>query len=210
MAKYSCDTAPETLGWIESIADFIKPFYFLINAHVVNFFKDRLWEAVDEDWIQCLSDEPVENLLLIPSGVVQDHWPASLKDFVLTLKSLVYPREQADLKKVFPNFHTTELNTVLAQGMNFKKKHEVEVLSAIVSSVASGVRADAVIDVGAGQGYLAQVLAFEYQHSVVAIDACSHHGKVTNARAERIKKYYMAQMRKFGLHIFLLDQETRD
>ncbi|KAK8669227.1 hypothetical protein V6N13_106663 [Hibiscus sabdariffa] len=198
MAKYSCDTAPETLGWIESIADFIKPFYFLINAHVVNFFKDRLWEAVDEDWIQCLSDEPVENLLLIPSGVVQDHWPASLKDFVLTLKSLVYPREQADLKKVFPNFHTTELNTVLAQGMNFKKKHEVEVLSAIVSSVASGVRADAVIDVGAGQGYLAQVLAFEYQHSVVAIDACSHHGKVTNARAERIKKYYMAQMRKFG------------
>ncbi|KAK8698362.1 hypothetical protein V6N13_114484 [Hibiscus sabdariffa] len=210
MAKYSCHTAPETLEWIEAIADFIQPFHFLINVHVVNFFKDRLWEAVDEDWIQCLSDEPVENLLLIPSGVVQDHWPASLKDFVLTLKSLVYPREQADLKKVFPNFHTTELNSVLAQGMNFKKKHEVEVLSAIVSSVASAVRADAVIDVGAGQGYLAQVLAFEYQHSVVAIDASSHHGKVTNARAERIKKHYMAKMRKFGLHIFLLDQETRD
>ncbi|GMI88656.1 hypothetical protein like AT1G16650 [Hibiscus trionum] len=198
MAKYSCDTAPETLEWIEAIADFIKPFGFLINAHVVNFFKDRLWEAVDEDWLQCLSNELVENLLLIPSGVVQDHWPASLKEFVLTLKSLVYPREQADLKKVFPNFHTTALNSVLAQGMNFKKKHEVEVLSAIVSSVASAVRADAVIDVGAGQGYLAQVLAFEYQHPVVAIDACSHHGKVTNARAERIKKHYMAQMRKFG------------
>ncbi|KAE8699113.1 protein RRNAD1-like isoform X3 [Hibiscus syriacus] len=177
MTKYSCDTASETLEWIKAIADFIKPFSFLINAYVVNFFKDRLWEAVDEDWLQCLTNEPVENLLLIPSGVFQDHWPASLKEFVLTLKSLVYPREQADLKK---------------------KKHEVEVLSAIVGSVASSVRADAVIDVGAGQGYLAQVLAFEYQHSVVAIDACSHHGKVTNARAERIKKHYMAQMRKLG------------
>ncbi|XP_039006213.1 protein RRNAD1 isoform X1 [Hibiscus syriacus] len=146
MTKYSCDTASETLEWIKAIADFIKPFSFLINAYVVNFFKDRLWEAVDEDWLQCLTNEPVENLLLIPSGVFQDHWPASLKEFVLTLKSLVYPREQADLKK----------------------------------------------------GYLAQVLAFEYQHSVVAIDACSHHGKVTNARAERIKKHYMAQMRKLG------------
>nr|KJB26980.1 hypothetical protein B456_004G269700 [Gossypium raimondii] len=196
--KYSCDTAAETLEWIKAIADFIKPFSFLINAHVVNFFKDRLWEAVDEDWLQCLSNESVESLLLIPSGIVQDHWPTSLKEFILTLKSLVYPREQADLKKVFPNFQPTSLNSVLAQGMNLKKKHEVEVLSDIVSSVASAVRADAVIDVGAGQGYLAQVLAFEHQLSVVAIDACSHHGKVTNARAERIKKHYMAQMRKFG------------
>ncbi|MBA0681062.1 hypothetical protein Goari_012724 [Gossypium aridum] len=208
--KYSCDTAAETLEWIKAIADFIKPFSFLINAHVVNFFKDRLWEAVDEDWLQCLSNESVESLLLIPSGIVQDHWPTSLKEFILTLKSLVYPREQADLKKVFPNFQPTSLNSVLAQGMNLKKKHEVEVLSAIVSSVSSAVRADAVIDVGAGQvyiplfnpplpqGYLAQVLAFKHQLSVVAIDACSHHGKVTNARAERIKKHYMAQMRKFG------------
>ncbi|XVF18237.1 hypothetical protein REPUB_Repub11eG0004100 [Reevesia pubescens] len=196
--KYSCDSAAETLEWIKAIADFIKPYFFLINAHVINFFKDRLWEAVDQQWIECLSKEAIENLLLIPSGVVQDHWPTSLKEFVLTLKSLVYPREQADLNKVFPDFHTTSLNSVLAQGMNLKKKHEVEFLSAIVSSIASTVRADAVIDVGAGQGYLAQVLAFEYQHSVVAIDACSHHGKVTDARAKRIKKHYIAQMRKFG------------
>ncbi|XVF79451.1 hypothetical protein PTKIN_Ptkin14bG0224100 [Pterospermum kingtungense] len=196
--KYSCDTAAETLEWIKAIADFIRPYSFLINAHVVNFFKDRLWEAVDKKWIECLRKESVENLLLIPSGVVQDHWPTSLKEFVFTLKSLVYPREQVDLKKVFPDFHTTSLNSVLAQGMNLKKKHEVEVLSAIVNSIASTVRADAVIDVGAGQGYLAQVLAFEYQHSVVAIDACSHHGKVTDARAERIKKHYTAQMRKSG------------
>nr|KYP49102.1 Uncharacterized protein C12orf26 isogeny [Cajanus cajan] len=48
------------------------------------------------------------------------------------------------------------------------------------------------------QGYLAQVLAFQYQHPVIAIDACSHHGKVTNARAERIKKHYTSQLIKSG------------
>ncbi|ESR54267.1 hypothetical protein CICLE_v10021587mg [Citrus x clementina] len=196
--KYSCATASETLEWIKAIVDFIKPFTFLINAHVVNFFSDRLWEAVDKDWIDCLRNESTENLLLIPSGIVQDHWPDSLKEFVLTLKSLEFPREQADLQMVLPSFPVTSLNTVLAQGMNLKKKHEVEVLSAVVNSIANTVKADAIVDVGAGQGYLAQVLSFQYQHSLVAIDASSHHGKVTNARAERIKKYYAAQMPKNG------------
>ncbi|XP_044473958.1 protein RRNAD1 isoform X2 [Mangifera indica] len=169
--KYSCETAAETFQWIKAIVDFLKPFTFLISAHVVNFFTDKLWEAVDKDWIDSLRNEPIENLLLIPSGVVQDHWPDSLKEFVLTLKSLLLPREQADLYKVLPGWQVTSLSSVLAQGMNLKKKHE---------------------------GYLAQVLSFQFQHSVVAIDACSHHGKVTNARAERIKKHYSAQIRKFG------------
>lgn len=46
------------------------------------------------------------------------------------------------------------------------------------------------------QGYLAQVLSFEYQLSVIAIDASSHHGRITDARAERIKKHYMAKLRR--------------
>lgn len=33
--------------------------------------QDRLWEAVDKEWMDCLKDEPVENLIQIPSGVVQ-------------------------------------------------------------------------------------------------------------------------------------------
>ncbi|GLU17670.1 hypothetical protein SLE2022_340270 [Rubroshorea leprosula] len=196
--KYSCDSATETLEWIKAIADFIRPYSFLINAHVVNFFKDRLWEAVDKEWIECLRKEPVENLLLIPSGTVQDHWPPSLKEFILTLRSLEFPRESADLKTVIPDLHMKSLNTVLSQGMNQKKKHEVEILSAVVSSVANNVGAATIVDVGAGQGYLAQVLSFQYLHSVIAIDACSHYGKVTDARAERIKKHYESQMRKFG------------
>lgn len=37
--KYSCNTSFETLEWIAAIIDFLKPFSFLISAHVVNFFK---------------------------------------------------------------------------------------------------------------------------------------------------------------------------
>ena len=48
------------------------------------------------------------------------------------------------------------------------------------------------------QGYLAQVLSFQYKHSVVAIDSSSHHGNVTDARAARIRKHFASQMRKSG------------
>ncbi|XP_050944105.1 uncharacterized protein LOC103487650 isoform X5 [Cucumis melo] len=198
--KYKCDTAANTLQWIKAIADFIKPYSFLINAPVVNFFKDRLWEAVDEEWMECLRKEPVENLLLIPSGVVQENWPESLKKFIRTSKSLAFQREQADLQMVLPGWCMASLNTVLSQGMNQKKKHEVEVLSAIISLIASDLESSAIVDVGAGQGYLAQVLSFHYKHSVLAIDACSHHGNVTSARSARIKKYYLAQIRKAGFY----------
>ncbi|KAL6314831.1 hypothetical protein AAG906_029046 [Vitis piasezkii] len=197
-SKYSCGSASETLEWIHAIHQFLTPYSFLINAHVVNFFNDRLWEAIDEDWIDCLKNEPVDHLLQIPSGIFQDHWPPSLQQFVIALSSLVLPRHQAGLELILPNTGMTSLDSVLTQGMNMKKKHEVEVLSAVVDSIANSVGADTIVDVGAGQGYLAQVLSFQYQLSVVAIDSCSHHGNVTNARAERIKKHYAAQMRKSG------------
>ncbi|XP_021866670.1 uncharacterized protein [Spinacia oleracea] len=99
---------------------------------------------------------------------------------------------------VFPGMSMTSLNSVLSQGMNPKKKHEVEVLSSVVSCITRKIGAQTVIDVGAGQGYLSLVLAFQYQLPVVAIDASSHHGIVTNVRAERIKKHYAAKLRNSG------------
>ncbi|XP_052178307.1 uncharacterized protein LOC127792047 isoform X3 [Diospyros lotus] len=172
--EYSCETAAKTLEWIHAIIDFLKPYRFFLDSHVVNFFKDRQWEAVDVEWMDCLRREPVENLVQIPSGVVQDYWPATLKKFILTSRSLAIPREQADLQKI-------------------------EALASIINSMARTVGASTVVDVGAGQGYLAQVLGFEYQLSVIAIDACSHHGRITDARAERIKKHYAAKMRNSKL-----------
>ncbi|CAH9064120.1 unnamed protein product [Cuscuta epithymum] len=197
--KYSCKTPSETFQWIRAIMDFIKPYRFFFDAHVNNFFKDRLWEAVNKEWMDCLQDELVENLIQIPSGVVQDHWPASLKEFIITLRSLSLPRKQANLQEEFPLLQMASLSTVLAQGMNLKKKHEVEVLAAVVGVIAKDVETKTIVDVGSGQGHLAQVLSFEHDLSVVAIDASSHHGKITRARAERIRKHYASKMRKSGL-----------
>ncbi|XP_074557827.1 uncharacterized protein LOC141813744 [Curcuma longa] len=190
---YSCETMAQTLEWMNAIAEFIRPYRALLDAHVVNFFKERLWELVDEQWMDCLRKESVANLLKLPSSCTQDYWPASLKQFLYDLRSLVLPREQELLHKISPNLHVASLSTVLSQGMNLKKKHEVEILAAVVSSIVHESGAGKIIDVGSGQGYLAQALSFHYQLPVIAIDASLHHANVTNARAERIKKHYAAK-----------------
>ncbi|XP_038970314.1 methyltransferase-like protein 25 isoform X3 [Phoenix dactylifera] len=192
--SFSCESATQTLEWMNAIAVFLRPFKPLLDAHVVNFFKDRLWEMVDEQWMECLRKESVENLLKLPSGFVQDYWPHSLQEFICTLRSLVFAREPKLSHPFLCNLHVASLGSVLTQGMSLKKKHEVEILAAVISKVASGSGAQTIIDVGSGQGYLAQALSFEYQLSVTAIDASLHHATVTNARAERIKKHYAAKI----------------
>ncbi|GJM95174.1 hypothetical protein PR202_ga11882 [Eleusine coracana subsp. coracana] len=178
---------------MDALADFIRRHRPLLEAHVVNFFKDRLWEMVDAEWMECLRREPVESLLKLPSGCVQEHWPRTLQEFVLTARSLVLPRMQKSPDSLIPDLHVASIGTVLAQGMNLKKKHEIESLAAMVHAIAKSHGARTVVDVGSGQGYLAQALSFEYRLPVVAIDASSHHASVTNARAERIKKHYAAK-----------------
>ncbi|KAM0825304.1 hypothetical protein ACQ4PT_069644 [Festuca glaucescens] len=210
----SCETAEQTREWMEAIAAFLGRHRPLLEAHVVNFFKvpypsplssgteilapavppvvqfvsatgsllvaagvlDRLWETVDAEWMECLRGEPVERLLMLPSG--------PLAKFTAG----IYPHGE-----FLPDSRVASIGTVLAQGMNTKKKHEIETLSVMVDAVARSCGAKTVVDVGSGQGYLAQALSFEYQLPVVAIDASSHHASVTNTRAERIKKHYAAK-----------------
>ncbi|CAA7405432.1 unnamed protein product [Spirodela intermedia] len=194
--SYSCESADKTMEWMTAIADVLRSFRLLLDAHVTNFFKDRLWETVDGEWMECLRKGPVQDFVGIPCGLVREHWPATLKGFVKTLKSMVLPRDPKSSNTIFDDFQVAQLGSVLSQGMNQKKKHEVEILSAVVSVVASFVGAATVIDVGAGQGYLAQVLSFLYHLSVIALDASPHHASVTSLRAERIKKHFTVKSRK--------------
>ncbi|KAF3333688.1 protein RRNAD1 isoform X1 [Carex littledalei] len=188
--RHSSGSASETLEWMNAIASFLLPFRSLLDSHVVNFFKDNLWEIVDKAWMDCLCKEPVQNLLQLPSGIVQDDWPSSLKEFIINLRALSIFRQQNLAHPILQNMDVVPLGTVLSQGMIAKKKHEVEILAAVISKIAQACGAEAVVDVGSGQGYLAQVLSFEYQLSVVALDASVHHATVTKARSDRIAKHY--------------------
>lgn len=61
-------------------------------------------------------------------------------------------------------------------------------LASLVASVASTARADAVVDVGAGQGHLACALACRHGLSVLALDAVAPLVDAARARAARLAK----------------------
>ncbi|GLJ44711.1 hypothetical protein SUGI_0940170 [Cryptomeria japonica] len=199
-SRFSCQTRASTMEWLEAIASILTKYQFLWSAHVVDFFQGRLWEAVDKDWMDCLKQESVQNLLHLPSGLIQDNWPASLKELIRSAESLAFPRNaRTSLQMHFPGLSIPYIGNVLAQGMNSKKRHEVEVLASVIQRIAIEAGAHCIIDVGSGQGHLAQVLSFEYQFPVIALDASLHHATVTNERTERIKRHYQARMRNSHL-----------
>lgn len=79
---------------VSAIATFLRRHEWLWRAHVVDFFHVKLWERVDERWSKNLRIASVETLLLLPSGVVQEEWPDSLKAFVQTAFQLSLSRGQ--------------------------------------------------------------------------------------------------------------------
>ncbi|KAH7300374.1 hypothetical protein KP509_24G059200 [Ceratopteris richardii] len=203
-------TREHTVELLQKIAVFLRTHRALWSAHVVEFFQDRLWEHVDTEWWNDLRTASIEELLLLPSGRVRDTWCASLKSFISTAQSLALFRQNGnDFQKIFRGFCKPNISNVLKQGMNAKKLHEVEILSGVISRVFAEAHATHVVDVGAGQGYLAQVLAFEYGLPVVALDASSHHADVTSRRSARIEKHYAACSRKANSSLNTKDHLTR-
>lgn len=183
---------------VSTIAMFLRQHEWLWRAHVVDFFLERMWERLDEQWNSFLRLASVETLLLLPSGVVQEEWVDSLKEFVRTAFELSLSRGQVESapNMSYSGVPQAPISHVLGQGMSAKKLHEIGILAALIAGTSKSRGAKDVIDVGAGQGYLALVLAFEYRLSVIAVDACAHHADVTNKRALRIQKYYSARSRK--------------
>ncbi|KAG0198277.1 Methyltransferase-like protein 25 [Mortierella sp. GBA30] len=94
-------------------------------------------------------------------------WPESLKDFVRMVKALSINRT---LDPDYAKFKDT-LDIHLIPGMSPKKLHEVEILSGLMASYAKEHSIRSVIDLGAGQGYLSRVLAFQHQLCVLGVDS---------------------------------------
>eukprot|EP00252_Welwitschia_mirabilis_P003158 TRINITY_DN13248_c0_g1_i2.p1 TRINITY_DN13248_c0_g1~~TRINITY_DN13248_c0_g1_i2.p1 ORF type:complete len:509 (+),score=109.33 TRINITY_DN13248_c0_g1_i2:79-1605(+) len=178
--KFSCDSKELTLQWMREIVLFLRQYEFIWRSHVVDFFCERLWESVDREWMECLRQENAQNLLLLPSGFKQEKWPTSLKAFLEIVRLLSFPRDTRA---------TLEM---------------VESLAAVIERIVNKIHATNVIDVGAGQGYLSQVLSFKYGLSVVSLDASAHNGSVTSGRAERIQKHYKS---KRALHMQTCNQD---
>ncbi|XP_024535155.1 methyltransferase-like protein 25 [Selaginella moellendorffii] len=175
---------------LEALVSFLRRHERLWRAHVVEFFQGRLWEILDTQWLLALRNASMEDLLLLPSHISKDCWPKTLQDFLADARSLSLSRELMETSKLLSG---GSLPSVITQGVNAKKLHEIERLSSLIVNISRVVNATEIVDVGAGQGYLAQVLAFHHKLPVVAVDCSAHNTTVTNKRADRIQRYYASR-----------------
>ena len=110
-----------------------------------------------ESWREPLLKLSLEHLVSLPTTLpVDETWPASLREFVRSARELALEAQPAN--EVSHALHgSVKVEKAMKKGMGNKKAHEVDALAALMADTAQKCGAGAVVDFGAGQGYLSQV-----------------------------------------------------
>lgn len=87
------------------------------------------------------------------------------------------------------------LDIHLIPGMSPKKLHEVEILSGLMASYSKQHGIGSVIDLGAGQGYLSRVLAFQHQLCVLGVDSNTIQTCGAQTTQKRTEKLFVNKTR---------------
>ncbi|TPX54795.1 hypothetical protein PhCBS80983_g05735 [Powellomyces hirtus] len=167
------------------LTSFLAPHQWYIDGfHLFDFFTDDLWSAVDPAWRAFVDAEAADkgadawiNVLVgvacgadVPSG-----WPSGLADVVKGAREVAFGREAEG-----DDVEDEEACRLAA--MSRKKLHEVERMARVVRDVTRRHNVDAIIDVGAGTGYLTHTLAAQNpQLQLYALDSdvTRTHGSLT-------------------------------
>eukprot|EP00899_Mesostigma_viride_P020066 jgi/Mesvir1/28060/Mv04658-RA.2 len=208
LSSIPADFQGKEVNYIRDLVEFLREYQWLFRCHVVDFFVDKHWKNMDPEWLESLRTATMADLLDMPSGIYKNEWPSTLQRFVAQARRLTLTREPAATSAATPPVAAPPsagvmpplplggslpvprpIGRVLAQGMSPKKKHEVARLAALVAAVASATQAKLVLDMGAGQGYLSQILSYQYGLRTVAIDSCADHASVVNRRGARILRH---------------------
>jgi hypothetical protein len=178
---------------------------------VVLFFVNNHWNSrVPEDWRNYMNslraiavdngteDELFQFLLDIQYGKLDRtspfiaNCPDSLLDFLETARELNMTNPFSD-EDITPSEDIKLLDKIIQVGMKPKKKHEIAKLGQAVVRYANETNCPTVVDLGAGQGYLSQYIAFccnsdnQKSVNVIAIDGNELQTTGCQKRVDNIK-----------------------
>eukprot|EP00656_Telonema_subtile_P043896 TRINITY_DN5019_c0_g1_i1.p1 TRINITY_DN5019_c0_g1~~TRINITY_DN5019_c0_g1_i1.p1 ORF type:complete len:348 (-),score=75.47 TRINITY_DN5019_c0_g1_i1:93-1136(-) len=158
----------------KAIVEFVSKWEWLVELSAVNFVTQQYWDRLPEDWREPLCALSIDELLQLPTSLpIQAAWPASLQDFLKGARELPLCAAQVSVptsEDTWSEDTPEPLKKALKRGMCDKKVHEVEALAALIASTAKKCGVKHVLDFGAGQGYLSQVLHYRFGLEVTAVD----------------------------------------
>jgi hypothetical protein len=201
-----------TRKYAQAVALFLEDHAWLFRHHVVDFITEDHWQHMQPAWCESLLGCSTSELLNLPVGRCPDRaygdgegggWPPGLVEFIRGAAALALPRVpdeepggETKRWKLSATADASPLSKALSRGMKAKKRHEVERLGALVAGLCNRLGCRTVVDFGAGQGYLSQLLHFGYGLQVVGIDSSEHQSHGAERRNKRVRKAVSKAMKR--------------
>ncbi|KAJ3048975.1 hypothetical protein HK097_010032, partial [Rhizophlyctis rosea] len=188
--------------YADALVAFLRRYAWLWQHHAVDFFVVNYWEKTfPVEWRQLKeASTSYEDLLNLAShGTFKEEWPEDLKEFIRLSREIALPRDPKGdtfTQEIQENSKPLDRKTIY--GMTPKKKHEVQILSAVISAIASSTNTPNILDMGAGQGYLDAVLAYSYGLTVIGVDDDEVQTCGAIRRSDTIAKMFKNHGGSFG------------
>jgi len=179
------------------LLEFIKDYTWLYSPKNIRFFVDNLWSSVPEEWHAPLLKLTLPEFLDIYNAV-KDDWPPSLKYFLRTCQELSMPREiPPQLKAQKACLLDYKEGEAFSSGMSLKKLHEVEILGELIYQWNQTNGVNTLIDIGAGKGYISQVLQYFYGMNVIGLEGNDSHAQRADTRSANVqRKFYYRRLQQ--------------
>ncbi|XP_015602097.1 methyltransferase-like protein 25 [Cephus cinctus] len=168
---------------IDYFVDSLELFYdiqWLYNAPVTEILVKRYLESCPDGWMECLKNSQNQELNdFVSRKLVQMNWPESLKRFVEKCNTL------DRLPRANPAF-SIQLPECFLKGINKKKQHEIIHLAQLVHEQCRAHKLENIIDLGAGLGYICQLLHHLYGYKVLGLEANIKNVNCANNRQNNL------------------------
>ncbi|PBC25399.1 hypothetical protein APICC_09447 [Apis cerana cerana] len=154
---------------------------WLYNIPVTNLLTEKLLDLFPKEWLnvlQTLENEEFNNFVI--KKITKPEWSKTLKTFV---KKCRYIDRLPSINNIIPIILPKKFQI----GLNLKKQHEIMHLAYLVHMQCTSQNVKTIIDLGAGLGYICQLLYYLYGYKVLGLE--KSQANVNNARSRQIKMY---------------------
>lgn len=205
----------------------VDSYRWVCDSRMTRFFREGFWERLPRAWQDALHGAPADRLgrLLLPRDMhgsegdtdvseqpdTGEPWPLSLLAFAAACRAATVARSPARCKA-----SAASIDRPLRSGVTPKKAHEIAALVPLVralaeaASAARGARA-LVVDIGAGQSYLAAALAYAYGGAGAgAAEAAAMLGRLDVVALEMDAANVEAARKRALIALRQLDRAERD
>ncbi|XP_041975584.1 protein RRNAD1 [Aricia agestis] len=150
----------------------MKKYEWLLELYVLDFFVDDHWGKLPLAWQFAFKNMDPQDLGDILTRKQTKHvLPLTFLSLLKSVESLSLPRKSEKLWT--ENLDSSKFKHLFLKHVKLKKRHEIGLMSNVVSKVAYQYSCSTVVDFGSGLGHLVRILSYKHKIDAIGIEAQS-------------------------------------